>query len=267
MTTTGLKGYSQPRDRSGKYALWDCIPWTFQGHTVTVFLRLDDTAWIDNVLPNGFTAHSGLVRLTAHQMTCTFGRDWDWALRNPNLSQFHEAVVACEVEYQGRVGHYDPFCWTYSDAEMAEAREGFGWPMRYGEISQTNPPVDGWSAGCHAAVIVSRYNRAVYEMDVALEKEGDLPAAGLAAEHPDFFTCRMLPRMWEPGVTDVDVAMAEMGEFRVGGFWHGPATVLFTAPELDDLKKAEVLGGRVNWHYIVKTGAKLLDHFVEREDG
>jgi hypothetical protein len=265
MTTTGLKGYSQPRDRTGKYALWDGIPWTFQGHTVTVFLRLKDTGWIDNVIPNGFTPHSGLVRLTAHHMTCTFGRDWDWALRNPNLSQFHEAVVACEVEYKGRVGHYDPFCWTYSDAEMAEAREGLGWPMRYGEISQTNPPVDGWSAGCHAAVIVSRYNRAVYEMDVKLEKEGDLPAAGLAAEHPDFFTCRMLPRMWEPGVTDVDVAMAEMGEFRVGGFWHGPATVLFTAPELEELKGAEVLGGRVNWHYIVKTGAKLLDHFVERD--
>lgn len=265
MKTTGLKGYSQPRDRTGNYALWHGIPWVFQGNTVTVFLQLEDQDWIRNVLPNGFSPHSGLVRLTSHYMTCTFGRDLDWAYRNPNLSQFHEAVVACEVEYEGRVGHYDPYCWTYNDAEMAEAREGLGWPMRYGEISQTNPPIKGWSAGCNAAVVVSRYNRAVYEMNVSLEGEGDLPAAGLAAEHPDFFACRMLPRMWEPGVTDVHITVAEMGEFQVGDFWHGPATVEFTAPELEGLKGAKVLGGRVNWHYFEKTGAKLIDHFVEKE--
>lgn len=263
MTTTGLKGYSQPRDRSGKFALWEGIPWIFQGHSVTVFMRAKDTAWIRNVIPDMFTPHSEIIRLTSHYMTCTFGRDLDWAYRNPNLSQFHEAVVACEVEYDGRVGHYDPYCWTYNDAEMAEAREGLGWPMRYGEISQTNPPIEGWTSGCHAAVVVSRYNRAVYEMNVAVDREGDLPAAGLAAAHPDFFACRMLPRMWEPGVTDVDITVAEMGEFRVWDFWHGPAEVQFFAPELDGLKDAEVLGGRVNAHYFVKTGARLLDHFVE----
>jgi hypothetical protein len=262
--SSGMKGFSQPRDRSGAHGLYGPPPWHFEGHSVTVFLRADPD-YVASMVPAPLKPmRGGIVRLTSHHMTCTFGYDWSWAHRNPNLSQFHEAVVACEVEYGDKSGHLDPYCWSYSDMEMAEAREAMGWPMRYGEISHTNRPLDGWRAGQHATVIVSRYNRGVYEMAVKLKASGDLPALKLLkATHPLFYTCRMIPRFQEPEIVDVDLFVAQMENFKAGDYWHGPAEVEFHAPELVPLKTAKILGGRVNTFQFTKKGARHLLRYSE----
>ena len=263
--TRALRGFSQPLGDGGAYQLYGPPPWHFQGQTVSVFLRCDPD-WIKKWVPAPLMpVDPPIIRLSSHLIFNTKGFGRDWACRNPNLSQFHEAVVACGVEYEGVPGHYDPLCWTDRDSEVCVARELYGWPHRLGSISQTlKPPVSGWQKGDVAAAVVARHNRTAFEMSVLYEKDGDLPAADMDAAHPYYYTCRALSRAWDDTTQDIEVIVTEMQEISAHEHWHGSAEVEFHAPELEGLKDAEVLGGRWNTHAFTKPFGRLLEKREEK---
>ncbi len=215
-----MKGFVGPRDASGNAALYGPPPWHFAGRSVTVF-ALCDAATIASMVPAPLVPVAGApLRFSTHELLCDIGRGWAWAQAHPAESRFREAVVGIPVRHGDRLGFWDPFLWTDSDAELAVGREFYGWPQRLGAIALTAPhPIDGWTADGVAAGHVSRAGETVFRLAVTLATNtradvGSPPFEG-------FFLERVLPDPVD-GSRLREVLFARMSDLRTARI-SGPA--------------------------------------------
>lgn len=239
-----MKGFVTPRDPTGRAALYDAPPWHFAGRSITVLARCD-AAGIAALTPAPLTPWGApVVRFSVHDLFCDLGRGWDWAQANPAESCFRECVVGIAVAHEGRVGFWDPFLWTDSDAELAVGREFYGWPQRLGRIDMTPPhPIRGWQAGDRATGRVSRLGAPVLSLSVTLERDGPPPI-----EQPPFvgfFLERVLPDPTD-GSCLREVFLARMQDVMLDGIRSGSAMLDLHAPELAPLGRPEPLAGQVH---------------------
>lgn len=251
-----MKGFVAPLDPAGVASLYNATPWRFAGRSITVFARCDADA-VAALVPAPLKPWGEpIVRFTVHELTCDLGFGWHWAQLHPHRTRLMECVVGIAVEHEGRVGHWDPFLWTDSDAELAVGREMFGWPQRLGTMAVTTPhPMRGWQKGDTAAARVARLTEPVLSLSVAIERAGepDVPQPPFVG----FFTERVLP---DPaGGTGVrELYFSTMEEVEVADPWCGPAAISLHAPELLPLAPALPLAGRVNSVAWVKRHSSLV---------
>lgn len=239
-----MKGFVAPRDGTGQASLYGPPPWHFAGRSITV-LAVCDADGIAALVPAPLVpVVDAPVRISVHELFCDLGKGREWAQAHPAEARFREAVVGIAVTCQGRVGYWDPFLWTDSDAEMAVGREFYGWPQRLGGIALTAPhPLDGWRHGDRAAGLVSRAGEAALRLDVAIEAPSPLDVA--SPPFAGFFLERLLPDPVD-GTRVRDVLFAPMRDVRVHNAWSGAATLTLLAPELAVLGKPAPLGGQVH---------------------
>lgn len=224
--------------------LYGAPPWRFAGRSITVLARCD-AAGIAALTPVPLAPWGdAVVRFSVHDLVCDLGRGWAWAQANPAESCFREAVIGIAVEHRGRIGFWDPFLWTDSDAEMAVGREFYGWPQRLGRIDMTPPhPLLGWRDGDLAAGRVSRLGAPAFDLSVRLEREG--PPDVKQPPFEGFFLERILPDPVDAARLH-QVFFARMQDVTTQGIRSGPATLALHAPELAGLGAPQPLGGQVH---------------------
>ncbi len=242
-----------PSAAEGRFAPYGPPPWYFEGHSATVVLRVDRAA-LKGLVPAPLELHGDpVVRLSVHDMVCDYGLGERFMLEEPDQAQFLEAVVGLIVEYDGTIGHWAPYLWCTTDAELAVGRELFGWQQRLGNMSMTRPPLRrSWKPGDSVRALVSRGQRSVFDFSITLDKNEDMPAvvdgvavAPDAAKANNHYTQTVLSDPVERTVT-TRLVCSSMDDVRVSNVWSGSATIDTNAPELAFLRDAEVLGGR--WH-------------------
>lgn len=239
-----MKGFVAPRDQTGEASLYGPPPWHFAGRSITVLAACDAAGIAALVPPPLVPVPDAPVRFSVHELFCDLGRSWAWAQAHPAEAQFREAVVGIAVAHGGRVGFWDPFLWTDSDAEMAVGREFYGWPQRLGAIALTGPhAIDGWGVGDQAAGLVTRAGETALRLAVSIEARGPLAAPSPPFE--GFFLERLLPDPVDASRAR-DVLFARMRDVRLHDAWSGPATLTLIAPELAVLGAPVTLGGQVH---------------------
>ena len=239
-----MKGFVAPRDPTGEASLYGPPPWQFAGRSITV-LAACDAGGVTALVPSPLVpVPDAPVRFSVHELFCDLGRGWTWAQAHPAELRFREAVVGITVAHEGRIGFWDPFLWTDSDAEMTVGREFYGWPQRLGSIALTAPhAIDGWRMGDHAAGLVTRAGETALRLAVAIELPGALAIPSPPFE--GFFLERLLPDPVD--ATRIrDVLFARMSDVRVHDPWSGPATLALLAPELAVLGTPIPLGGQMH---------------------
>lgn len=239
-----MEGFTAPRNPSGSTSLHGAPPWHFAGRSMTVFARCS-AAGIAALTPKPLRpwAHP-VVRFTVNDLTCDLGFGWEWAQANPARSCFREAVIGLAVEHEGRLGFWDPFLWTDSDAEFAVGREMYGWPQRLGHIAVSVPhALRGWQTGDIAAAEVSRLGAMAFRMAIRLERDGPSDAPQPAFE--GFFLERILPDPTD-GSRLREVFFARMSNVEQADFHSGSGTLDLHAEELAVFGTPEVIGGHLH---------------------
>lgn len=239
-----MKGFVAPRDPAGTASLYGSPPWHFAGRSITVLARCD-AAGVAALTPAPLRPWGEpIVRFSVHDLVCDLGRGWDWAQAHPAEACFREAVVGIAVEHGGRIGFWDPFLWTDSDAELAVGREFYGWPQRLGRIDLTPPhPIRGWREGDLAAGRVSRLGVPVFALTVTLERAGPPEVPQPAFE--GFFLERIVPDPVDASRLR-EVFFARMQDVTLHDVRSGPATLALHAAELRPLGTPEPLAGQVH---------------------
>ncbi len=249
-------GFSAPLSPGGAHALYGPPPWRFEGYSASVLLEVDGEA-MRALIPEPLSLSGpAACRLSVHDIICDYGFGREFTQRNPDQAHYHEAIVGFLTETDGIKGQWCPYSWCSTDAEFAGGRELYGWPQKMGSMSLTRRPLAGWRVGDIVTGLVSRGNRAVFDISVSLERQGDLPQEATQASFPDqsqvsqYFTETALPDPVNPGQVERRMILTPMIDMTVGDLWSGAGNVNITAPELDFLQDANILGGRaheVSW--------------------
>ena len=248
-----LSGFTSPLSPSGDVSLYGPPPWSFEGYAASVLVEFDP-GLADGLLPAPLRlAGDPVCRISVHDLVCDYGNGDSFAQANPDLAHFHEAVVALMVEADGVRGQWCPFLWCDQDAEFAIGREFYGWPQKLARMSLTRPPLlRSWKAGDVVTGLVSRGHKALFDIQITLERDADVPIE--AGRSPAF------PRQTEASLHftetvqthPVDLSVMRrlvsttMEDVVVQNLWSGEAAVRFFADELRFLDGAKPLGGR--WH-------------------
>ncbi len=253
MPKTGTNGFAAPVTAGGRHALYGPPPWRFEGWSASAVLRFDP-ARAAEVIPEPLRlVGEPVCRLSLHDIVCDYGFGRAFTQEHPDQANFHEAIVGMLVEVDGMRGQWCPYSWCTTDAEFAVGREYYGWPQKMAEAKLTRRPLKGWEIGDTVTALVTRGRRAVFDMTVRLRRQGDIEVPGQTA-FPDqsragnYFTETALPVPGEPPTLVRRMVATQMQDLWVDDMWSGAAEVNITAPELDFLKDAEVIGGR--WHEI-----------------
>jgi acetoacetate decarboxylase len=242
-----------PSAENGTYVPYGPPPWYFEGYSASIVLKADAES-LRRLIPAPLKLYGDPVcRLSVHDMVCDYGLGERFMLAEPDQAQFCEAVFGVMVEYDGIIGHWAPYLWCTTDAELAVGRELYGWQQRLGEMSMTRPPLRrDWRAGDSVVAMVSRGRRHVFSLSISLDGPGDLPETidGLkvapdAAKANNHFTQTVLADPVERLVTQ-RLVCSSMEKVEVTKVWSGRGHVEVSAPELAFLRDATVLGGR--WH-------------------
>ncbi len=253
MTEPESIGFAAPLGGKGRHALYGPPPWRFEGWSTSAVFRFDP-ADVRELIPEPLKlAGEPTCRLSLHDIICDYGFGKSFAQKNPDQANFHEAIIGFLVEHEGVTGQWCPYSWCSTDAELTVGREYYGWPQKLGAMSLTRRPHKGWQRGDHVAALVSRGHRAVFDICVTLERQGDIEESGKTAfpnqsRAGNYFTETALPLPTDPPTLHRRMVATQMQDLIVGDMWSGSAEVNITAPELQFLKNAEVLGGR--WHEI-----------------
>jgi acetoacetate decarboxylase len=244
-------GYTAPMSPDGAHALYGPPPWRFEGYSASVLFEVDAGAMRALVPEPLALVGPPTCRLSVHDIICDYGFGKEFAQRNPDQAHYHEAIVGFLTEHHGVLGQWCPYSWCSSDAEFAGGRELYGWPQKLGSMSLTRRPLAGWQTGDIVTGLVTRGNRAVFDIAVTLEREGDVPQE-TDASFPDqsqasqYFTETALPNPMNPGQVERRLLLTAMADMTVGDLWSGSAEVNITAPELAFLRDARILGGRTH---------------------
>jgi acetoacetate decarboxylase len=242
-----------PHMAAGRYAPYGPPPWYFEGYSASVVMTFDPEAAKD-LIPAPLTlTGSPVCRLSIHDMICDYGLGERFMQDHPDQAHFGEAVIGFMVECDGVIGHWAPYLWCTSDAELAVGRELYGWQQRLGEMELTRPPLRrAWQPGDRVTGLVTRGRRAVFDLSVTLERNEDWPAEidGLkvsldpkATNH--HYTETVLAHPTTQAITRRLVS-SSMDDVQVSSLWSGPGRMTVHAPELAFLKDSRVLAGR--WH-------------------
>jgi acetoacetate decarboxylase len=242
-----------PHMAGGRYAPYGPPPWYFEGYSAAVVMTFDPAAVQDLIPPPLKLIDSPVCRLTIHDMMCDYGLGERFPQDHPDQAHFGEAVIGFMVECDGVIGHWAPYLWCTTDAELAVGRELYGWQQRLGEMDLTRPPLRrSWKSGDRVTGLVTRGRRAVFDLSVTLDRNEDLPAEidGLAvsldpASTNHHYTETVLAHPTTQAITRRLVS-SSMDDVQVTSLWSGAGTFAVHAPELTFLKGSRVLGGR--WH-------------------
>ncbi len=248
-----MRGFTSPLSPSGDVSLYGLPPWSFEGYAASVLLEFDPSS-VDGLLPDSLRlAGAPVCRISVHDLICDYGKGEAFAQANPDLAHFHEAVVALMVEADGARGQWCPFLWCDQDAEFAIGREFYGWPQKLASMSLTRPPLlRSWTTGDVVTGLVSRGHRSLFEIQIMLERAGDVPIEpGRSPAFPQQTAASLhFTETIQTHPVDLSVmhrlVSTTMEDVVVRNLWSGEAVFRSFADELSFLDGAKPLGGR--WH-------------------
>lgn len=148
-----LRGFAAPRTGRGVSSLYGPVPWRMRGRTIALWYRLEDPDEArGHVPPECELSADPVVSARFWDMYHDAGRG---GTNDEPAIRFREAVVAFPVECGGVTGDLTTHMYGDDPIYIAFGRETMGWPLRWGEISMTEPskPPTGGST-VHGRLVV-----------------------------------------------------------------------------------------------------------------
>ncbi len=190
-------GYTPPFGPEGKSGIVDHPPWHFASDVIQVVYRADPEA-VRRVLPPPLEPGPEPDRVTARvtEVISVSDGDPDLAYRQPEATQYGEAIVTVSCRYRGEAGVYLPFIWTDHDWSMARGWLN-GWPKKVAQVRMTrlhplHPKLPPIGPGARLAGVLSRHGERILFAGVTLESASraeELPRLGT------YFGIRYLPNV------------------------------------------------------------------------
>ncbi|MGI0071302.1 MAG: acetoacetate decarboxylase family protein [Thermoplasmata archaeon] len=189
------RAYTPPFGPAGTSSIVDHPPWHFASDVIQVVYRTDPEA-VRSLLPAplepGPEPDRVSVRVT--EVISVGDSDPDLAYRQPEATQYGEAIVTVSCQYEGEAGVYLPFIWTDHDWSMMRGWLN-GWPKKVAAIRMTrlhplHPKLRPLGPGARLGGVLSRHGERILFAGVTLEEPGrpeDLPRLGT------YFGVRYLP--------------------------------------------------------------------------
>ena len=240
-------------------------PWHFEGETVSVFVEAEPRSLAAFVPLPLILSGPPVFRLTVHALRSDCGLGAEWAARNPQRSQFHEAVIAFNVAIDGVDGNWDPFMWTDAEAQLCVGRELYGFSMRLGDVAMTRrPALNGWRRGDFVSARVGQDGVPIMSLEMQMEGAGSQAAAPPVPGTPVFYSRRTLPRPDSPAISDIVLSRTTMQGLRSGEVWSGSGSFRIWDERLAALAGGRVLGARWSSFEMTKPPAEVLGRWVAR---
>ncbi len=233
-----MHGYTPPFAPKGRSSLVDHPPWHFASDVLQVVYRADPEA-VRAVLPAPLELGPEPDRVTVRvtEVISVSDADPDLAYRQPEATQYGEAIVTVSCRFEGEAGVYLPFIWADHDWSLLRGWLN-GWPKKVAQIRMTrlhplHPKLRPLGPGARLGGVLSRHGERVLFAGVTLEEPGtpeDLPRLGT------YFGVRYWPDVdpeRPPSVHEV-VRVATQNR-RVTDVWKGSGEVRFYPAENEEL--------------------------------
>ncbi len=232
------RGYTPPFGPAGQSSIVDDPPWHFASDVIQVVYRADPEA-VRAVLPppleHGPEPDRVTVRVT--EVISVGDHDPDLAYRQPEATQYGEAIVTVPCQYRGEAGVYLPFIWTDHDWSMLRGWLN-GWPKKVGAIRMTrlhplHPKLPPLGPGARLGGVLSRHGERILFAGVTLDgpaRPEDLPRLGT------YFGVRYLPSVDPAAPPSVHELVRVQTTGRVvTDVWKGTGELRFYDAENEEL--------------------------------
>ena len=231
-------GYTPPFGREGKSSLVDHPPWHFAADVIQVVFRADPEA-VRAVLPPPLEPGPEPDRVTVRvtEVISVSDGDPDLAYRQPEATQYGEAIVTVSCRFQGEAGVYLPFIWTDHDWSMLRGWLN-GWPKKVAQIRMTrlhplHPKLRPLGRGARLGGVLSRHGERILFAGVTLDEPArteELPRLGT------YFGVRYLPDVdpHRPPALHEIVRIQTTGR-TVADVWKGSGELRFYPAENEEL--------------------------------
>jgi acetoacetate decarboxylase len=232
------RGYTMPFSPEGRAALVDAPPWHFASDVLQVVLRVDAEE-VSRLLPPPLTPGPEPDRISVRvtEVISVSDGDPDLAYRQPEATQYGEAIITVPCRYRDEVGVYLPYIWTDHDWSLLRGWLN-GWPKKVAQIRMTrlhplHPKLPFLGPGARLGGVLSRHGERILFAGVTLREPGrpeDLPRLGT------YFGVRHLPSVdpqAPPSLHEV-VRVRTQGR-RVSDVWKAEGEVRFYPAENEEL--------------------------------
>ena len=231
-------GYTLPFGPQGRSSLVDDPPWHFASDVLQIVYRTDPEA-VRAVLPAPLEPGPEPDRVTVRvtEVISVGDGDPDLAYREPEATQYGEAIVTVSCRYRDEAGVYLPYIWTDHDWSMLRGWLN-GWPKKVARIRMTrlhplHPKLRPLGAGARLGGVLSRHGGRILFAGVTLETPAtpeELPRLGT------YFGVRYVPSV-DPASPP---ALHELVRVRTTGrvvtdVWKGRGELRFYPAENEEL--------------------------------
>jgi acetoacetate decarboxylase len=267
---TPPKGYTLPFSPHGRASIVDDPPWHFASDAIQLVLRVNPTA-VRDLLPPPLEPGSPPDRVTVRvtEVISVSEGDPDLAYRQPEATQYGEAIVTVPCRYRGEEGVYLPYIWTDHDWSLFRGWLN-GWPKKVASIRMTrlhplHPKLSPLGPGARLGGVLSRHGERILFAGVTLRSPArpeDLPRLGT------YFGVRHLPSV-DPEAPPAlhEVVRVETRGRVVTDVWKGDGEVRFYPSENEELLPLSPLSVEGAYFYRsgwTNPGGKVLESLVRR---
>ena len=223
-------------------------PWYYVGNNLSV-LYLADPEKIQQYLPEGMkAAESGFCMLSFIDWQTASG-ELPERYMQPEISQYHEALIIVQASLDGETVGYCPFIWVDNDTAVLRGHV-YGYPKQLGSIAMTRVfNIDSKAApslkkGAKFGATAAAKNARLFDACIELEEEDTSPFGGVR-----MVTLRHFPGLnkengYQPAI--MDLVSANMYDVKIADRWKGKASLNVYSdcyPDLEAFKPLKVLGG------------------------
>lgn len=247
-----MKGYSIPFTPNGNCSMVPTPPWHYVGNVMAVEFEADIEK-IKGFLPEGYKVSSNRCSVHFIEWQCSHGEGEGekWYL-DPIRSQYNEAFLLVDVEFNERRGSYCPFIWVDNDIALLR---GYiqGWAKQLGSVHMTKyfqlpgkaAPVVG-AGGTFAGSCAAKDNR-IFDVQVSLkEKTTQLPEPGLVGALCNITLPDLRPGKQDKPLFHQLVDKVNIVDSKISDIWVGDAKLKIHDDyymDLNYLQPTKVLNG------------------------
>ena len=243
-----LNGFSLPMTPSGKASMVPTPPWHYVGNILRVEY-LADRKKVAEYLPEGMeAAEDGHCTLYFIEWQ-TASRDFPERYLQPEISQYHETLIAIHTVMDGKPMGYCPFIWVDNDTAVLRGHV-YGYPKQLGTIAMTrvfnidSNAAPKLQAGSRFGASAAAKNARLFEAVIELEEED--PTAVVS---PAMVTMRQFPGLRkENGYAPelLDLVAGNCYDVKIANQWRGKAQMKIYSdcyPDLEAFQPTKVLAG------------------------
>ena len=231
-------GYTMPYTPTGKASLVEHPPWHFASDVIEIVYRTNPED-VRRILPPPLMPgdQPDLVTARVTEITSVSENNPDKAYRNPDATQYAEAIITVTCRFNGENGVFIPFIWVDKDFSLMRGWLN-GWPKKIATIKMTHlhqlhPILKGLEKGGKIGGVVTRHGNKIMFAGMEIEEESspeEVPRLGT------YFGVRHLPSV-DPasGPSLHEVVKVQTKNYRMSDVWKGRGELEFPENDEEDM--------------------------------